>query len=157
TPVTNTGQEMSLTDNIVGDIYPHYSADVWRTLAKGPVPPEVLADYLPRHEAQPNDVTGSTTTNRLVPERLGLWHDPFAGDQFVGAGSLVFLDTQTNLTDFVNAGGRLIVDGGDVGWALTQDGSDPNQPFFATVLDAKYSGDSVGAESTAVAGNALAG
>jgi len=159
TPVTNPAQEMSLTDNIIGDIYPHYGADVWRTLAKGPVPPEVLADYLPRHEAQPDptDLTGQKPPiDRLVPERLVLWHDPFAGDSWVGAGSLIFLDTQTNLTNFVKAGGRLIVDGGDVGWGLTQNGTDLNQPFFSTVLDAKFPGDSVGGETTAVAGNALA-
>jgi hypothetical protein len=138
--------------------WPHYGADIWRILAKGPVPPEVLADYLPSVERQPNNIDDANLSrNQLVPKRMVLWHAPFTGDVWAGAGTILDQNMQANLKQFTDLGGRLLVDGGDVAWALSQDGVNPTQPFLQNVLGAAYTGDSVGGETTGVnGGSALA-
>lgn len=140
-----------------GNLYPLYGADIWRILAKGPVPPEVLSAYLPTVEFQPKDVSDTQPYDvpRLISQRCVLWHAPFTGDIFTGGGTILDPVTQQNLTDFTNHAGRLIVDGGDIAWALTSDTPNPNstaQPFVRDVLDAVYLGDNIGAQ-TAAAGN----
>ncbi len=129
--------------------YPHYNYDVWRILSKGPVPQQVVDDYTPRVEQQPLDILGTNFYPRLVPTRFILWHSPFTGDLWAGAGTILDINTQNSLRAFVARGGRLLVDGADVGWALTQNGAQLNHPFLVDVLGANYNGDDLGGEVTA--------
>lgn len=119
--------------------------EVWRILARGPVPQDVYTAYLPQPEqTTPPDLRVNETaprTTRIV-ERMIIWNSPFSGDLFVGAGTIIDPTTQSNLTNFVNAGGRLFVSGQDVGFALV---TAPNGPaFFSTILKAQLLNDSGG-------------
>src|SRR5207244_6775369 len=77
--------------------YPHYRADVWRILSKGPVPPEVMQAYLPEVDRQPDDITGQSFHNHLVPRHFVLWHSPFTGAVWAAAGPILDLRTQTDV------------------------------------------------------------
>ncbi len=67
-----------------------------------------------------------------------LWLSPFTGDVLSGPGTLIDPATQTALTNFVAAGGRLCISGQDVGSALTQGGTVNNDAsgFLSSVLGA---------------------
>ena len=113
--------------------------DIWRVLCRGPVPATVLSQYLPRTITQPPDVASGETAERVVQvaDRCVIWHAPYAGNVFAGPGAITDTSTQSNLAAFVAAGGRLVVNGQDVAWALTLDGSAPNS-FVSNVLRAQY-------------------
>lgn len=119
--------------------------DLWRILCRGPVPDAVLQQYAPHVEQQPADVLAGETTPRdvLVVPRCVVWSAPYTGNVFTGPGTLVDLPVQSQLASFVRAGGRLMVNGQDIGWALTLDGSAPN-PFVTEVLRATYLRDDAG-------------
>jgi len=118
-----------------------YRYDMWRILAKGPVPEQVLNDYLPVRDEQPDPADPfNKSIQQLVPKRAVLWSSPYTGDIFLGGGSILDQATQQQLTTYRNRGGRLVVSGGDIAWALTVDGTLPNT-FLANVLGATYRGD----------------
>ncbi len=102
--------------------------DLWRILCRGAVPDAVLAQYAPHTEQQPPDSINGETAPRtvLVAPRCVIWHAPFTGDVFTGPGSLTGLQTQLQLHNFLQAGGRLFVNGQDVAWALTLNGASAN-------------------------------
>jgi len=85
------------------------------------VPQQILSDYLPTHDQQPDDETATSFHDQIVPTRFVLWHAPFTGDIWTGSGTILDQATQANLQAFVNQSGRLLVDGQDIAWALTQD------------------------------------
>jgi hypothetical protein len=127
---------------------PSQDYDIWRILSRGPVPTDVLDLYAPKIQTQPADVVNGAKTglNVLTASSCVLWASPFAGDEFADNGTIVDPNTQAELTSFVNAGGRLFVEGMNVGFALTQAGtlkatppSNPNgTTFYNSVLDADY-------------------
>lgn len=128
--------------------------DMWRILSRGPVPDAVLSQYTPHFEEQPADtINGETAPRKVqVAPRCVIWHSPYTGNLFVGAGSLTDISVQAQLHNFLAAGGRLMVNGQDVGWALTLDGSATNA-FYAQDLRAQYVDDqSPGATTIAQAG-----
>lgn len=116
-----------------------YRYDMWRILAKGPLPEAVLTNYAPNSENQPGDIQGTPAKiiKRLVPRRAVVWNAPYTGDVFLGYGSILDQITQNKLTQFRNRGGRLIVAGGDILWALTVNGQVP-QAFVQNVLGANF-------------------
>ncbi len=118
---------------------------LWRTLARGPVPASLYAQYEPQVQNQPavNDAGGTTPVTAAaasvpVATRCIVWISPFTGDVLAGPGTLADPATQSNLRAFVAAGGRLCVSGQDVGSALTQNGTVNNGPggFLSDVLGA---------------------
>jgi len=117
-----------------------YKADIWRLLARGPVPTEVAADYLPTRDEQPRDIQGNVTVQQPVPTRAIVWSAPYMGDIYLGAGSILDQRTQALLTEYRQRGGRLVVAGGDIMWALTVNGTVPQQ-FVQNTLGANYGGD----------------
>jgi Carboxypeptidase regulatory-like domain/FlgD Ig-like domain len=95
--------------------------DIWRIQCRGPVPDDVLNIYGTRTVSQPPDLLAGGTTPRtqLVADKCIIWHSPYTGDLFVGPGTLLDTDTQSRLTAFVNRGGRLFVNGQEVGFGLS--------------------------------------
>ncbi|MGQ9880541.1 MAG: carboxypeptidase regulatory-like domain-containing protein [Armatimonadota bacterium] len=115
--------------------------DIWRILCRGPIPQSVYLAYLPRREEQPSPSNPRNATQTvIVADRCVVWASPYAGSVWAGNGAITDLNTQRDLTQFVNAGGRLFITGQDIGWALTLNGSQPNA-FFANVLRAQYIND----------------
>lgn len=115
--------------------------DIWRILSRGPIPQSVYLAYLPRREQQPSpsNPRGATQTV-LVADRCIIWAAPYAGDVWAGNGTITDLNTQRDLTQFVAAGGRLLLTGEDIGWALTLNGTQPSS-FFTNILKAQYRDD----------------
>ena len=100
--------------------------DIWRIQSRGPVPDSILNQYGSRIEHQPADILDpSNPAGRdvVVAERCVIWHAPYLGDLFVGPGTLLDADVQLRLSNFVKRGGRLFVNGEDVAFGLTLNGS----------------------------------
>lgn len=118
--------------------------DIWRILCRGPVPDAVLQQYAPNFVQQPPDLLAGETQPRIVRDvpRCVIWHAPFTGNLFVGAGSITDLAVQNQLSSFLAGGGRIFFNGQDIGWALTLDGSSSNT-FFTNVLRAQYITDAI--------------
>ncbi len=123
-----------------GSGYPptqHY--DIWRIQCRGPLPVSVLNLYAPYTiQNPPAVVSAGGPSSVLVAERCVIWHSPYTGDLFVGPGTLLDQATQQELTNFVQAGGRLMVCGQDVAWGLSLGGGFPTNPFLTNVLHATY-------------------
>lgn len=64
--------------------------------------------------------------NVVVANACVLWVTPYTGDEFVETGSMADGTTQANLAAFLDAGGRLLVEGQDVGNSLTSGGTAAN-------------------------------
>ncbi len=120
---------------------------IWRVLSRGPVTPDVLTAYLPQPERQtPPDLRVGESTPRTarIYERMVVWASPFSGDLFVGPGAITDAQTQSNLANFVNAGGRLFISGQDLGFALVT--ANYGRGFFADILKAQLVNDSGGSQ-----------
>ena len=122
-------------------LLPQNRYSIWRILSRGPVPTSLLQDYLPQTTTAPADVAKGETQQRtvLVSNRLVVWSSPFAGDNFVGAGAITDVQTQNNLTSFVQSGGRLFISGQDIGYALAGNGQ--ANTFFNNILKAQFLSD----------------
>jgi hypothetical protein len=145
-PFTGYGADPSIHDGTVVDgvdVPMTQQYDIWRTLCRGPVPDSVLAQYLPHQTLQPPDVINGEKTPRTVTvaPRCVIWHAPYAGNVFAGPGTITDLATQTQLMGFLSAGGRLLVNGQDIAWALTLDGAASNA-FLTNALKAQFVVDS---------------
>ena len=79
------------------------------------------------------------TRNVSVNNSFVIWAAPYAGTTFVGPGTITDSTTQSNLTSFLNDGGRLFLSGRSIAWALSSGGSLDNT-FLNTELAAKYAG-----------------
>ncbi len=106
---------------------------IWRILSRGAIPASVLGGYQPQFQAQPavaDPTTGARANAESVPvaNRCVIWVSPYTGDlPLVDAGSLENPTTQTLLTNFVNAGGRLCITGQNVASSISLRGTaDPN-------------------------------
>ena len=115
--------------------------DIWRVQCRGPVPIDVIKSYGARTVSQPADpVGGFPARNVTVADKCIIWHAPYLADMYVGPGTLLDSDTQNNLTNFVNGGGRLFVNGQDIAFGLSLGGTAAN-PFLTNVLRATYVSD----------------
>ena len=117
-----------------------YRYDYWRILAKGPLPETVINLYAPTKDQQPLNITGTQTIQRPVPRRAVVWNSPYTGDVFLGSGSILDQATQSMLTRYRSRAGRLVVAGGDILWALTINGTVPQQ-FVRDTLGATFGQD----------------
>jgi hypothetical protein len=117
--------------------------DIWRIQCRGPVPDSVLQFYAPRNELQPPDTVSGEASPRtvLVAPRAVIWHAPYTGNVFSAPGTLTELATQNMLSNFIRAGGRLLVNGQDIAWALTLNGALQNS-FLRNDLRADFRQDS---------------
>ncbi len=97
------------------------NVDVWRVLCRGPITTDVLANFLPRMTTDP--VTGLA---RQVNEKFVVWLSPYTGDLWTGAGTIRDLAVQGRLQTFMDQGGRMVLSGQDVAWALTLNGAAPS-------------------------------
>ncbi len=158
-PYTGLGADGSVLDGSVADgvdVPVTQQYDIWRILCRGPVPDSVLAQYLPHAEQQPPDIINGETQPRVVTVARGcvIWHAPYTGNVFAGPGTLTDLQTQVQLQAFLQAGGRLLVNGQDIGWALTLDGAVANS-FLSTALKAQYVRDHAGANLFRMGGGGI--
>ncbi|MCX7686857.1 MAG: carboxypeptidase regulatory-like domain-containing protein [Fimbriimonadales bacterium] len=117
-----------------GDTY-----DIWRVQCRNPITPSVLAGYLPRTEQEPVDLEGNYRT-KLHAERIVIWGSPYTGNVWAGPGHLLDPEVQTLLQSYLAGGGRLIVSGQDVAWALSLAGGLSSQ-FLANTLRAGFDSD----------------
>lgn len=90
--------------------------------------------------AAPAVLTLSAGNNVLVAPSCVIWCSPYTGDEFVENGTLADQSVQTQLVDFLQTGGRLFVEGIDVGYALTSGGNVGNT-LYNTYLNAQYGAD----------------
>ncbi len=120
--------------------------DIWRVLCRGPVPDSILNTYKGHIEVQPADViSGGTGPHSVfVAERCVFWHSPYAGDLFVGPGTIVDNDTQVRLAAFVKTGGRLFLNGQDTAWALSLGQVGASSPFLSGTFKITFAADSIG-------------
>lgn len=134
------------------------SVNVWRILCRGPVPSQVYDAFTPtvvnqfnptdfengRPAGFPSLATGATGTlpeksQKVVVSKTGIiWATPYTGLVFAGPGTLLDPVTQTNLTNYLDQGGRLFVSGRDVIFALTNQGTLQNN-FLKNELQASWS------------------
>lgn len=135
---------------------PTQTYDIWRVLCRGPVPDSVLQQYAPHTETQPPDTINGESAPRtvFVSPRCVVWNAPYTGNLFTGPGTLTDLATQIQLNSFVAAGGRLVVNGQDVAWALTLGGSAQSQ-FLTNVLKATFVTDDAGFTFFRIGGSAF--
>jgi len=127
---------------------------IWRILSRGPVPSNVLTDYLPAPGTRPPDTRTDPATvgtaggakpyetgaqNVSIINRAVIWAAPFALTSFRGTGAISDLQTQTDLRGYVQSGGRLFISGQDVAFALGNGNS-----FLTDVLGAQLIASSTG-------------
>ncbi|MCW3095771.1 MAG: Periplasmic component of the Tol biopolymer transport system [Chthonomonadaceae bacterium] len=120
--------------------------DIWRILCRGPVPDSVLNAYKGHVEVQPADVIAGGTGPRsvFVAERCIIWHAPYAGDLFVGPGSIVDNDMQVRLAAFVKTGGRLFLNGQDTAFALSLGQVGATSSFLSSTFKVTFAADNIG-------------
>lgn len=119
--------------------------DVWRIICRGPVPAHVYQYYLPTIEYQLDPAkldSGDTSSLKAerpvaVADRAVIWAAPHCGDVWIADGSVLDASTQADLALFVRRGGRLMISGENLGYALTMDGTRSNS-FFSQTLRATY-------------------
>ncbi|MBC8137063.1 MAG: carboxypeptidase regulatory-like domain-containing protein, partial [Fibrella sp.] len=118
--------------------------NIWRVLSRGPVPANVLNDYLPFTTTAPPDTRAGQTVARNVRNvnRMVIWASAFTQTAFRGVGTIADLQTQQDLTNYVNAGGQLFVSGQDVAFALAGNGQ--SSPFVNQVLGVGFNSNNVG-------------
>ncbi len=115
---------------------------IWRVLSRGRVPASVYTAYEPTFLTQPavhDPVSGFTAPaadGTAAPQvvnapRCVIWLSPFSGDEPLNvAGSITDANVQNDLRAYVNAGGRLFVNGQEVASALTLNGQVNTGPGF---------------------------
>jgi len=108
---------------------------LWRVQCRGRVPTDVYTAYLPREEQQVDPANLGTLKTVTVAEKIILWENPYTGSLRVGPGSLIDSRAQQDLMSFLDRGGRLVISGQDIGWALTNNGMESNT-FYNSYLKA---------------------
>jgi len=119
------------------------NVDVWRVLARGEVPIEIINLYRPQVSEQldPTDVPAFQRIRPVVVAQTAIvWASPYTGNVFAGPGTLYDGETQRRLTAYLNAGGRLFVTGKDVLFALSNAGTVTNT-FIRDEMRAGFAGE----------------
>jgi len=111
--------------------------DIWRVICRGQITITDLIYYLPTVESQLAVPDATGTRQVLVADRAVVWAAPHTGTTWVGDGSLVSATTQATLSTFLDRGGRLMISGQDIGFALTLDGTSNNN-FYSNYLHASF-------------------
>jgi len=116
-------------------------ADIWRVLARGPLPEATLQSYLPAAVTQPSPADGTTPVTVRHATKLVVWTAPSSWNHLIGpaaggTGSLLDTTVQSQVAHFVNSGGRLFVIGPDLVSGLTANGTKTNT-FVTSTLAAK--------------------
>lgn len=111
------------------------TVDIWRVICRGPITQDVLTNFVPRTTTDP--VTGQT---RFVADKLVVWLSPYTGDLWTGAGTIRDLAVQGRLQTFMDQGGRLLLSGQDVAWALTLNGAAPSS-FLSNYFGVTFASD----------------
>jgi hypothetical protein len=106
---------------------------IWRILCRGPLDFATLNSYTP---LPLTPIAGSPVPSQ-DGDHMVIWATPYTGDVFAQPGTLLDVSTQNELAAFVSAGGRLLVTGQDVGWALTKNGVQTS-PFLLNTLHASF-------------------
>ena len=133
-------------DSVAGPYRETY--DVWRVICRGQVPQSVYQYYLPTIEYQidPKDAANPTgievPATRKVPvaERAIIWASPHTGDVWTAGGSLIDASVQSDIASYVQRGGRILIAGEDIAWALSLAGTTSNS-FMTNTLHASYISD----------------
>jgi hypothetical protein len=125
--------------NTIADGWYGEDFDIWRIICRGAPDLTVLSYYGPTSETQ---LTIDLKGLREVPiaNRCMFWAAPHCGNGWDADGTLTDAATQALLKNFVNLGGRLVVAGMDVAWALTMEGQVANS-FLTNVLGANFVSD----------------
>ncbi|MDR3710261.1 MAG: carboxypeptidase regulatory-like domain-containing protein [Capsulimonadaceae bacterium] len=145
-PALYTNSNYEEIDQNSSPLAPSQKYDIWRVLSRGPITDAVLNAYAPRVQQQP-PVPGDANNpdqnynNVVVADKCVLWLSPFTGDQYVENGGLSDSSTQTSLLNFLAEGGRLMVTGQDVGYALTGGSTTASDTLYNTYLGASYTSD----------------
>lgn len=113
--------------------------DVWRILCRGPIDFNTLSAYLPIPVTDPDP----TLPPRFSASKMVVWASPYAGDVWVGPGTIVDPSVQAVLSQYLSQGGRLFLTGQDIAWALTLDGTRTNS-FLTNDLGVQYLSDRAG-------------
>ncbi len=126
----------------------HYN--VWRIICRGPVPTQILRNYLPTIEYQldpdqalANPTTAKATRAVQVAKRAVIWAAPKTGNLWVANGTIMDAATQSKLANFLDQGPRLLISGDALAWALTMGGRSSNS-FLTNYLRAQYLSDAAG-------------
>jgi hypothetical protein len=119
-------------------------ANVWRILARGPVPDSILSQYLPLQVTQVSLTDKRSATTVAHGSRAVVWAAPSPGYRLLpagsganGSGSISDTLVQASLADFVTKGGRLFLIGSDIAQTLTAGGTKTNS-FLSTTLGVQY-------------------
>jgi hypothetical protein len=135
------------------------SVDVWRIISRGEVSEDVIRLYSPQATTQidpaafplnaatvpaptPIPEPGSTpqpdpTRPVTVAENAIVWAAPYSGVVLAAPGTIFDTETQRRLTNYLNSGGRLFLNGQDILFALSNAGTTSN-PFLRDELKADW-------------------
>ncbi len=174
---TTSFNQGSTVDGVSYDNSQKYS--IWRILARGPVPQQILNSYLPTKQGQPAvvDLQGVAPYKNvpaatvLDAHRCIIWVSPYTGDLLTDPGALDDpgsfnapnqpdrQSTQTILRNFVTGGGRLFIGGQDVGSGLTLGSAATNAPggFLSDVLNATVTSSNGGTNTLTGGQNRITG
>jgi len=100
------------------------SYDEWRIICRGPIDASTLLTY--------------SNSDKCV-----IWGSPYTGNLWTDPGTIEDSKTQDMLMKFLDYGGRLLVTGQDVAWALTKDGKEYNK-FLTEYMKVRYIADQAG-------------
>jgi hypothetical protein len=117
------------------------SYSIWRILSRGPIPTSTLLQFAPLQGTMPNPANPTTQVPVLISNSCVFWVSPFSGDEFVSGGTITDPSTQQSLDAFLNANGRLEIEGIDIGFALN---NGVNSSFYTKDLHAQFVEDAVG-------------
>ena len=131
-PLTDDGSGVPVTQKY----------DQWRVLSRGAIPQGILDQYGAHIDTQPSDVTNANANaiKVTVAEKCVIWHAPYAGDLFVGNGTIADSSMQNELNTFMQNGGRVFLSGQDVAFALTL-GTPGASAFLKTNFGVDFSRD----------------
>jgi len=107
--------------------------DIWRVICRDKITIGDLSFYLPKvkHQLMPESVIDS--------DAIVIWNAPRTGHVWTtpNEGSIIASDIQNTLERFLDQGGRLMISGQDIAWALTANGLFQNS-FLTDYLHVQF-------------------
>jgi len=114
--------------------------DIWRVQCRGPVPVAILQSYMPRTILQPGPTSVSGTHKVFVTDHYVAWACPYSGDLLTNNDSIDSAAVQANIATYLDGGGKLILSGQEIAWAVTRGGQIAS-PWLNTYLRVAYETD----------------
>lgn len=126
--------------------------DLWRVQCREPITTDdvkgndgtitsygVLHNYVPYTHTQPGyPVPAGPLRTQRVADRCVMWVAPHtgnlngnAGQNSTEVGTIANLTTQSELLNYINKGGRLLLAGADIAFVLTQNNPNANNPLLS--------------------------